>query len=79
MSLIEEKREFFKGDRFAVDVTGIDIVDVGENYAKCRLEIDKKHLNAAGHPMGGAIYTLADFAFAQFLQRYCAQDLAFLQ
>lgn len=28
------------------------------------MKIDKKHLNANGFVMGGAIFTLADFAFA---------------
>ena len=64
MTELEDKREFFKGDIFATEVTGIQIEAVGENYAKCSLALDKKHLNAAGHPMGGAIYTLADFTFA---------------
>ena len=37
---------------------------MAENYAKCSLTYEKKHLNAAGSVMGGAIFTLADFTFA---------------
>ena len=40
------------------------IEQVDEGYAKCWLEIQPHHLNAAGTVMGGAIFTLADFAFA---------------
>ncbi len=64
MTPLEMKRDFFKDDFFATEVTGIEIEAVGENYAKCSLRLDKRHLNAAGSPMGGAIYTLADFTFA---------------
>ena len=64
MTELEQKREFFKDDIYATETTGIEIEAVGKNYAKCSLKLDKKHMNAAGNPMGGAIYTLADFTFA---------------
>ena len=57
-------REFFKNDRYATEQTGIEILEVSKNYAKCRLTLDERHLNAVGHPMGGVMYTLADFVFA---------------
>ncbi len=63
-SLIERARETFGHDRFATEVTGIEIVDVAENYARCELAIDSRHRNAMGAVMGGAIFTLADFCFA---------------
>ena len=63
-SLIERARETFGHDRFATEVTGIEIVDVAENYAKCELAVDSRHRNAMGAVMGGAIFTLADFCFA---------------
>ena len=63
-SLIERARETFGHDRFATEVTGIEIVDVAENYASCELAIDSRHRNAMGAVMGGAIFTLADFCFA---------------
>jgi acyl-CoA thioesterase len=55
--------EFFKNDRYA-QLTGIEIVDVAVGYCKAKLEISDKHLNAANVVQGGAIFTLADFAFA---------------
>ncbi|MCK9170565.1 MAG: PaaI family thioesterase [Treponema sp.] len=55
---------YFKNDRFAMQTTGIEIVDVDSQYAKCSLKIDGRHLNAAGTVMGGAVFTLADFTFA---------------
>ena len=60
---LEEAREFFKMDRFAV-YTGIEIAEVGPNYARCTLQIEDKHLAAHNGVMGGAIFTLADFTFA---------------
>lgn len=56
--------EYFKKDIFATKTTGIQIEKVEKNYAKCKMPIDERHLNAAGFVMGGAIYTLADFTFA---------------
>ncbi len=64
MTNLEKARNFFADDRYATEVTGILIEEVGEGYAKCSLKIDSRHLNAVGHPMGGVIYTLADFTFA---------------
>lgn len=64
MTNIEEAREYFSKDIYATETTGIEIVECGENYAMCSLKTDRKHQNATGHIMGGAIYTLADFTFA---------------
>lgn len=59
----EEIREFFANDRFAA-MTGIEILEVSENYAKTKLEVKEHHLNANNVVMGGCVYTLADFTFA---------------
>lgn len=64
MNELEQAREIFKKDRFAMVTTGIKIVEVDKGYAKCSLTIDDRHVNATGHVMGGAIFTLADFVFA---------------
>lgn len=64
MTELEEAREFFIRDRFAMVTTGIEIEEVGERYAKCSLKLDDRHRNATGHVMGGAVFTLADFVFA---------------
>ncbi len=63
MKDIEEVREFFSHDRFAVE-NGAYIEKIDDNYAKCSMNITPKHLNAMGGVMGGAIFVLADFAFA---------------
>ena len=60
---VEEAREFFKDDIFCAEM-GITIDEVGEKYSICSLEIKKNHRNAAGGIMGGAIFSLADFAFS---------------
>ena len=54
----------FKADQYATLVTGIEIVDVRENYAKTKLVVAPKHMNALGIMQGGVLFTLADFTFA---------------
>lgn len=56
-------REIFANDRYAV-LTGVEIVEAGKGYCKTRLKLEDKHLNAANVVQGGAIFTLADLAFA---------------
>jgi acyl-CoA thioesterase len=56
-------RTFFAGDRFAA-LAGVEILEAGIGYCKARLVIADKHLNAANVVQGGAIFTLADLAFA---------------
>ena len=56
-------KQIFSRDRYAVH-TGIEIVEAGKGYCKARLQIKDKHLNAANLVQGGAIFTLADLAFA---------------
>ncbi|MDR3200071.1 MAG: PaaI family thioesterase [Spirochaetales bacterium] len=51
-------------DKFA-QYTGIQLVKAEPGYALARLEVvQEKHLNGVGFVQGGAIFTLADFAFA---------------
>lgn len=59
---LEQTREFFRDDRFAV-INGITIDEVGDDYARCSMEISDRHLNARSNVMGGAIFTLADLCF----------------
>lgn len=63
MMTLEQAREFFQGDRFAMNM-GIEILEVREGYAKCRLPVVPGLKNAGNSVQGGAIFTLADFAFA---------------
>ena len=55
--------DFFKNDRYA-QLTGIKILEASTGYCKAMLEIEDKHLNSANVVQGGAIFTLADLAFA---------------
>lgn len=50
-------------DRFA-DHVGIELLDVRPGYAKASLSLAEIHLNGLGTAHGGAIFTLADLAFA---------------
>ncbi len=59
---LEEMREIFKKDTFATEAAGIEIDEVGVGYSKCSMKITPRHFNAGGKVMGGAIFTLADFA-----------------
>ncbi len=64
MGKLDEAREMFLKDRFATEQCSAVIEEIGPNYAKCSMQIRDVHRNAYGGVMGGAIYTLADFAFA---------------
>lgn len=64
MGSLNEAREIFSKDLYATELSGAVIEEIGENYAKCSMKLTEKHKNAYGGIMGGAIYTLADFAFA---------------
>jgi acyl-CoA thioesterase len=55
--------EFFDRDRFAA-FNGIKIIEVKPGYALTKLEVNENHLNGVGVIQGGAIFTLADLAFA---------------
>lgn len=63
MELIDQVRERFRNDRFATE-NGALIDEIADGYAKCSLDLQQKHMNAIGGVMGGAIFMLADFAFA---------------
>ena len=54
---------FFKKDKFARYV-GIELLDVAPGYARVQLDIRKHHLNGVNIAHGGAIFALADYAFA---------------
>ena len=54
---------FFRKDLFAAFV-GIELIEAGEGRARARLTIRDHHRNGLGLVHGGAIFTLADLAFA---------------
>ena len=61
---IEEVRELFGNDRFATEACGCRVLEASRGRAVCAFDIAPIHLNAMGNVMGGAIFTLADFALA---------------
>ncbi|MDR2164460.1 MAG: PaaI family thioesterase [Zoogloeaceae bacterium] len=60
---LEKIRAFFAADRFAASA-GVVIDMVTEDAVECGMALAPKHLNAGGVAQGGAIFTLADLAFA---------------
>ncbi len=64
-----EIKEFFKQDRYAA-LSEIELVDVKQGWAKTCMEIKDFHLNAGNVVQGGAIFTLADLAFAAAVNSY---------
>ena len=60
---LQEAQEFFRNDRFAT-VNGAVIEELTDDRCVCGMDITDDHRNALGGIMGGAIFTLADYAFA---------------
>lgn len=60
---MESMKEFFKNDRFAT-ANGMSLSEVKPGFAIAEMEITERHLNAANVIQGGALFTLADLAFA---------------
>ena len=52
-----------KNDRFAA-VNGIQLTEVREGYARAEMTVGEEHLNGGNVCQGGALFTLADLAFA---------------
>ena len=61
---IDETRALFAHDLYATQQTGVRITEAGERHAVCELTVAESHRNAMGSVMGGAVFTLADLAFA---------------
>ncbi|MBE6021150.1 MAG: PaaI family thioesterase [Clostridiales bacterium] len=64
MDYLTKAKEIFSKDIFAYETTGIEIEAAEPGHSKVSLKIEKKHLNALNNVMGGAIFTMADYAFA---------------
>ena len=60
----EEIEAVFAQDRFATEAAGCRVVSGERGRAVCSMELADVHRNAMGNVMGGAIFTLADFALA---------------
>lgn len=63
MITTEKAKKIFDNDRYA-KLTGIEIITAGSGYCKACMKVEDKHLNAANVVQGGAVFTLADLAFA---------------
>ena len=62
-------KEFFKNDRYAA-FSGVELVEVEPGRAKTQMPIRDMHLNSVNVVQGGAIFTLADLAFAAAVNAY---------
>ncbi|HSO25040.1 MAG TPA: hotdog fold thioesterase [Methanobacteriaceae archaeon] len=60
---MEKIKKYFKNDRFA-EWTCIEILEIREGWSQVKMNITEDHLNGVGIVHGGAIFTLADMAFA---------------
>ena len=60
---LEEAHAYFSCDRFATE-NGITLDELDDEHAVTSMTLSPRHRNAFGGVMGGAIFTLADFAFA---------------
>ena len=58
-----DAKKFLQNDRFA-KLLGIELIEIGKGNATAKLEIKDEHLNTVDIAHGGAIFSLADFAFA---------------
>ncbi len=60
---VESVKAYFKEDNFAMQM-GIEILKADEEESICVLPVKASLYNAGGTVQGGALFTLADFAFA---------------
>jgi acyl-CoA thioesterase len=56
-------QRFFKNDQFAARAN-IELLSMSPGQARAKMTLHPHHLNGYGTVQGGAIFTLADFAFA---------------
>lgn len=61
---MQKVKELFAANDLFARHNGIELLTVAEGTATVRMAIQPYHFNAAGTVHGGAIFTLADFAFA---------------
>jgi acyl-CoA thioesterase len=57
------EKNFLHDDKFA-QYAGIELLEVTSGGAKVKMEVKPFHINGVGLVHGGALFTLADFAFA---------------
>ncbi len=61
---MKEIKQFFAAEDLFARHNGIKLLEVEPGMAKASMKIEPYHFNAAKTVHGGAIFTLADFAFA---------------
>jgi acyl-CoA thioesterase len=61
---MDKLKEFFSNNDLFARHNNIELLEAGEGRALARMNIEPYHFNGAGTVHGGAIFTLADFAFA---------------
>ena len=60
---IKKLEQLLLNDRFASS-NDIHLVSIGKGEATAEMTVTEKHLNGVNIIQGGALFTLADFAFA---------------
>ncbi len=78
MTKIDEIRQRFRLDRFATECAGAEVAEAEPGRSVCRLTLRPEHMNGNNVPMGGVVFTLADFAFAVAVNGY-AEDITVTQ
>jgi acyl-CoA thioesterase len=53
-----------KGIDYFAEELSIKVLETKDGYAEVSMKVEKKHTNALGFTHGGAIFSLADYAFA---------------
>jgi acyl-CoA thioesterase len=53
-----------KGTDHYAEALGIKLLEAKDGYAKVSMKVEKNHTNSLGFTHGGAIFSLADYAFA---------------
>lgn len=61
---LEEVQEAFSADKFATEACKCKVLVAEKGHSICEFTIEDCHRNGFGAVMGGAIFTLADFALA---------------
>lgn len=68
-------KDILSKDHFA-SCSGVELLEIREGYAKARMLVTERHLNAGGVCQGGALFTLADLAFAAVANGRCQLTLS---
>ena len=53
-----------RGNDYFAEMLGIQLVEAKDGYSKVTMKVEKCHTNALGFTHGGAVFSLADYAFA---------------